>query len=196
MVIRSLILPICVAGGLTTLGLMAAFPASAEVYRVPNFGFRLDVPAGTRRCSTNQTGQDHGPLIALDPKRAAKYCSDGDKIRYVSVSGWWNATDDTKTLDLWFKSELALYHGTRVAAPRGLRFEASNVAAAGRVDEAAGWSDIFVVAQRLPQATRSDPYDGGINYEATLHTDQAHLRADLTTFRRILASIGWTPYPH
>jgi hypothetical protein len=180
-----------IASGLMSLALLGSASAHAETYRVPNFGFTVRIPPGTRSCSLDQAGQDHGPLIALDPRHARLYCSDVDPIRFVSVSGWDNVLEDISTLPAWLKFNLDELHGRRVAAPPGVRFSGPFPTASAQVDEAGGWVDVVVVTQRPAHPTRERPNAAGVNYEASLHTDKAHYAADLRVFRSILASVRW-----
>jgi hypothetical protein len=175
-----------------------AVPAAAELVSVnPEFGLYVPVPEGLKLCEMPEvdddadTHHDHGPVVFLDPADSQTCdANEPEHRRAIYVSAWYNATDETRTLKSFRRDECK--NERCLPAPTGLSFPNSR-STSFRVNRPDGWIDIVVLTQAGHDdfAFPGDP-EFRVNYIATLHTDPAHLAADLRLFRAHLRKIRFT----
>jgi hypothetical protein len=184
--------PVWVCFGLTLVALMAsADDANARIYHNEEFGITLPVPEAALLCAFPPQ-HDHGPVLMLGAGDN-QACFDLEGNRVIDIYASYNASDNTKKLLDFLRWEcLEIAKHPCDLPPEGLRIK-GRTAAAGRVDGADGWIDIFVVTQ----AGKPDPaFDASvptINYDLRLHTTVRHLDGDLLIFRKVLATVQLSP---
>jgi hypothetical protein len=178
--------------GSALVALMAfADGTNTRVYHNEEFGITLPVPEATLLCAFPPQ-HDHGPVFMLGGVDNHA-CFDLERNRVIDIFASYNASDDTKKLLDFLRWECtAIAKHPCDLPPEGLRIK-GRTAAAGRVDGADGWINIFVVTQ----AGKPDPaFDASvptINYDLRLHTTPQHLDEDLRLFRAILATVRLSP---
>ncbi|HEY3917648.1 MAG TPA: hypothetical protein VGL83_07630 [Stellaceae bacterium] len=167
--------------------------AKAEVYRNQEFGIDVVLPTGLPMCSGAKDQHDHGVTIFLNPKDGSS-CGALEHYRSISIFAAYNVTDDTKTLKdylRWTCSEVL--QGHCAAGPKNLKIDALH-SLSRRVSRPDGSIDIVVLTQagRAPNQPVNDR-SAFVNYSVRLHTDQAHLLADLRSLHRFLRAVKLTP---
>jgi hypothetical protein len=169
---------------------VTARPVDTGLYVNREFGITAAVPAGLRWCDWRGESHDHGPVVFLDANDVGS-CDFEEHRRAISIFSFFNATDDTKTLEGLRQWCIKMVAGTIDHAPKDLRI-AGCLTAAARVNRGDGWVDVFVAAQTPPSATANREIPG-VNHCIRLHTDLSHLSEDLKVFRRVLTSIRFRP---
>lgn len=127
---------------------IATTPKSA-IYRNPEFGIVLPVPAGALLCTTPKGEHDHGPYMLLDTADT-KGCHDLEHNRSIDVFASYNVSEDSKKLTDLLKGQCSEFAGGPCGpAPPDLGIP-KLPSAAGRVDRSDGWIDIVVATQSQP----------------------------------------------
>lgn len=176
---------------MATLLLVTTSPAEADVYQNQEFGIAVALPKGLLTCSGVKDPHDHGVAIFLD--RNSKSCGELGRYRSISIFASYNVTDDTKTLKdylRWTCSEVL--QGQCAAAPNGLKIDALQ-SSSGRVNHPDGSVDIVVLTQAGRAPNQPSDSSAFVNYSVRLHTDRAHLSADLRTLNSFLRAVKLTP---
>lgn len=166
--------------------------ARAAPYSNPNFYFSMTLPDGLVAYSQD-FGQDHGPLIALEKPRPG-HCDYDSLGRSMGLFGYYNVVDEERTFTDFVKSSCTDKDGRHICEKTTLGLKIGNLkTAAFRQPAPTGKISILVLAQN-----RTGPVLAcatGVNYNANLLTDPAHYEHDLAQFRRFLASVRTTPPP-
>ncbi len=165
-------------------------PGSSNRYSNVTFGLSVVVPDGARVCGGDQNSQDHGVVILLD-RRDAGDCAYDPKRRAILTFSFFDALDETQTLDGLRRWAAALVDGGREGlVPNGLQID-KFPSQSTRTDRPDGWVDIVVVAQSGHGSTAAS-HAPSVNHALTLHTQPSHLEKDLAIFRQVLASVRIT----
>jgi len=165
-----------------------ASATSPKIYRNPEFGITLPVPAGALLCTTPQEEHDHGPYMLL-ATADSEGCHDIEHHRSVDVFASYNVSDETKRLSDFLKGQCAgVAGGPCRPAPGGLRIPGLPSASA-RVNRSDGWIEIIVVTQAGTPDPDFDPSVRLINYNLSLRTTPDHFEDDLRLFRIVLRTI-------
>ena len=163
-----------------------------QVYRNDEFGITVPVPKNTLFCVPREDQHDHGPIF-LPEGSIQGACDDIDHSRYVLIFASYNAIEDTKKLNDFFKEQCTgIGGGPCHQAPGGLRIPGMAIKA-GRVDRSDGWIDVIVVTRAGKPAPDFDPHVPSVNYDLTLHTKPRHLDEDLRIFRAVLSTVRLSP---
>jgi len=159
-----------------------------NVYRNPEFGIVLMVPAGALLCHIPADEHDHGPYMLLDGT-SEQGCHDLEHNRSIDLFARYNVTADTAKLSEFLDQECTGVGGRACGlAPAGLRVPGLR-SMAGKVERSDGWIDVFVVTQ----VAGSNGTVPGVNYAFTLRTTASELDKDLGVFRTVLRTVRLSP---
>jgi len=168
------------------LGLAALAPrASAGTYENADYDYSVDLPDGFQQCQPG--GADHGPGFYLDGPAADDGCATSLGRPAITVSPEYETLFDTN-LTTARRRACHYEHGRLRPAPAGLHF-ANIPTQSCRIDFANGWTGVLVIAGRFAHK------DGDVStlYEAWLQTRPWRWKADLATFRRVVATVRVNP---
>lgn len=164
--------------------------AGADIYDGREaWGATFPYPPGLSDCIGVYYGQNHGPIMFLDPSDTRQCDDDGNKHRRViSMFNFYNTTEDTATL-----RDLLDFTCEKKCVPlkNGPAFNGFP-SLSGRSDHDDGWIELAVVTHGGRDRFGDENV---VNYTLWLWTDRQHFEADFRLFKSILASISLKP-PH